>query len=107
MKNRIKKIKDLRRALAELTLSYNPALWEQDFLKDPSEEIMAQVEAKDAEFEEIKRLNAHVEPRKNEYAKRGLHFDVFIEAMIEDDVDKIAWYRNERQKVKDEIPKQI
>jgi len=43
--------------------------------------------------------------RKKEYEKRGLNFDKFIEALIEDDVAEIAKFRSERQIVKDLFPK--
>ena len=50
METRINNIKDLRRALAELKISGNPALWEINFLKNPGESVMVQIEEKDCEF---------------------------------------------------------
>lgn len=50
MKTRIDNLKDLRGSLAALNISGNPALWEKEFLLNPDEAVMAQIEAKDAEL---------------------------------------------------------
>ncbi len=50
MKQRIEALKDLSHTLATLNISRNAKLWELEFLKNPNEEILIQIEQKDAEL---------------------------------------------------------
>lgn len=55
-------------------------------------------------YQELIKLD-YRKKRKKEYDKRGLNFNKFIEALIEDDVSAIAKFRSDRQVVKGMFPK--
>ena len=86
MKNRIDAIKDLRRCLDELMLDErsNPAKWVEDFLKNPSEEVISLIELKDAEFLNEIDKNSHKEKRKKEYPDMGDQLDAIWKQLIVD-----------------------
>ena len=69
------------------------------------EPALAALEAKDSELASAKAAIAYKEKRKEEYLKRGLTFDKFVEAIIEDDNQAMADFRQQRQQVKQMFPK--
>ncbi|MCK5608297.1 hypothetical protein KAR91_40825 [Candidatus Pacearchaeota archaeon] len=105
MKKRIDAIKDLPHILITLGISSNAALWEKEFLANPDEEILKKIELKDQIIQSKKEQNKYKGKRKAEYLKRGLTFDKFVEALIEDDMEVLTTFRNERQIVKKMYPK--
>ena len=56
-------------------------------------------------LDNFKKETEYKSKRLNEYEKRGLNFDKFIEALIENDADAMADFRSKRNEVKGMFPK--
>jgi len=56
MNERINNLQHFRQAVIELGLAINPKLFKQEFLENPSEEVMQQIEAKDIEISKREKI---------------------------------------------------
>lgn len=111
-RSRLTAIEDLRAAFYSIhTDKPNMDAWLESVI-DSGDDVLIEKEISDIEkswnlISSEKSKNKYKEDRLLEYNKRGLTFDRFIEAMIENDNQAMAKFRQEREQVKQMYPKGV
>jgi len=83
----------------------NLALELKRIIQEDDQVRLTLLETKHAEWQAEESAAEYKKLRKKDYEAAGLHFDKFVEMLIEDDVQGIAEYRSSRAAIKLKYPK--